>query len=187
MIPLLDLWLPILVAAVAVFLTSSVLQMVLTYHRREYRALPQEAEALDALRRSGPLTPGLYVFPHCPSAKEMASPEMRKKYEQGPVGMMSVFPNGTPNMGKSLGLWFVFCALVSAFVAYLAGRTLVAGAPAEAVCRFVAPAAFLAYGLSELISRIWKGQTWSYTLKLMFDGLVYSLVTGAVFAWLWPH
>jgi hypothetical protein len=26
----------------------------------------------------------------------------------------------------------------------------------------------------------------SYTLKSSFDGLVYALLTGGVFAWLWP-
>lgn len=186
MIPILDLWVPIVVAAVAVFLVSSLLHMLLTYHRSDYRALPREAETLDGLRRAG-LTPGLYVFPHASSTKETATPEMRKKYEQGPVGMMTVMPNQAANMGKHLGLWFLFCVLVGLFVAYLAGRTLTVGAPSSVVCRFVGPAAFLAYGLAELVNPIWKGQTWSSTLKNIFDGLVYSLVTAGAFAWLWPR
>ncbi|MGH9366555.1 MAG: hypothetical protein ACRD3M_02635 [Thermoanaerobaculia bacterium] len=58
MIPIMDLWLPIVVAAVLVFLVSSVLHMVLTYHRRDYKQLPREAETLVGLRRAG-LSPGL--------------------------------------------------------------------------------------------------------------------------------
>ena len=33
---------------------------------------------------------------------------------------------------------------------------------------------------------IWKGVSWCVTSKFMFDGVVYALVTGATFAWLWP-
>ena len=33
---------------------------------------------------------------------------------------------------------------------------------------------------------IWKGQSWSTTLKFVFDGLVYGLLTAGVFGWLWP-
>jgi hypothetical protein len=33
---------------------------------------------------------------------------------------------------------------------------------------------------------IWYSQSWSTTLKSMFDGLVYALLTAGVFGWLWP-
>jgi hypothetical protein len=33
---------------------------------------------------------------------------------------------------------------------------------------------------------IWFAQRWSVTLKSMFDGLVYALVTAGTFGWLWP-
>jgi hypothetical protein len=37
-----------------------------------------------------------------------------------------------------------------------------------------------------LTSSIWYKKSWSGTLKNVFDGLVYGLVTGGVFGWLWP-
>ena len=41
-----DLWLPILVAAVLVFVVSSVIHMVLQYHKPDYRKLAKEEEVL---------------------------------------------------------------------------------------------------------------------------------------------
>jgi len=186
MIPLLDLWLPIVVAAVAVFLVSSVLHMALTYHRRDYRQLPREAETLDLLRGLG-LSPGLYFFPYAPSHKEMGSPEMVEKRRRGPVGLLVAMPAGPPQMGKYLGLWLGFCVLVGVLVAWLAGRALVPGALARAVFCFTATAAFLGYGVGQIMDSIWKGHPWSNTLRALLDALVYSLVTAGVFAWLWPR
>ena len=50
----------------------------------------------------------------------------------------------------------------------------------------VAATAFLAYGLSNVTDSIWKGVPWSITAKFLFDGLLYGLTTGAIFAALWP-
>ena len=47
---LFTLWLPILVSAVLVFLTSSVIHMVLRYHRNDVERLPAEDEFLRAIR-----------------------------------------------------------------------------------------------------------------------------------------
>ena len=33
---------------------------------------------------------------------------------------------------------------------------------------------------------IWFGHTWSSTWKAVIDGLVFGLLTGGVFGWLWP-
>ena len=52
MVPITALWIPIVVAAVFVFIVSSIMHMALTYHRSDYRQLPHEGEVLDALRRA---------------------------------------------------------------------------------------------------------------------------------------
>jgi hypothetical protein len=116
MTPLSALWLPIVLSAVIVFVASSIMHMVLPYHRSDYRTLPDEDRLLAALRAAN-LKRGLYVFPFT-NHKDMKSPAMVEKYKQGPVGMMTVVPNGPPAMPKFLGLWFGFCLLVSFFVAY---------------------------------------------------------------------
>lgn len=184
-IPFFDLVLPLLAAAVFVFVLSAILHMAINYHRNDYRKLPQE-EAVTASLRSAGVTPGVYMFPYC-KHNEMKSPEMLEKWRQGPVGMITVMPSGTPSMGKYLLLWFLYTLLVSGFVACLGGRMLAHGAIFNAVFHFTAMMSFMAYGLGPVVDSIWKGQPWSNTLKSVFDGLLYALVTGVAFAWLWPR
>ena len=186
MISILDLWLPIVAAAVLVFVVSSILHMLLTYHRLDYKQLPHEAETLEGLRRAN-IPPGLYQFPYCPTSKSMGTPEAQEKFRQGPVGHLTVIPSGPPAMGKYLGAWFGFCLLVSVFVAYLAGRTLAPGTDYLEVFRVTATAAFLAYGIGQIVDSIWKAQPWGNTFRALLDGLIYSLVTAGAFGWLWPR
>lgn len=185
MVPLTALWLPILLAAVIVFFASSIMHMVLPYHRSDYQKLPDEDKLLAALRAAG-LKRGLYVFPFC-THKEMRSPAMIEKYNQGPVGMLTVFPSGPPAMPKFLAMWFVYCLVIGFFVAYLTGHTVAPGARYLAVFRVAGTAAFLAYGVGQLVNSIWAGQPWSVTIKHVIDGLVYGLLTAGTFGWLWPR
>ena len=185
MVPLTALWLPILLAAIIVFFASFVMHMLLPYHRSDYQKLPDEDKLLAALRAAG-LKRGLYVFPFC-MPKEMKSPAMIEKYNQGPVGMLTVFPSGPPAMPKFLTMWFVYCLIIGFFVAYLTGHTVAPGARYLAVFRVAGTAAFLGYGLGNLSNGIWKGQPWNVTIKEVIDGLVYGLLTAGTFGWLWPR
>ena len=185
MVALTALWLPILLSAIIVFVASSIMHMLLPYHRGDYQKLPKEDELLSALRAAG-LKRGLYIFPFA-THQEMKSPALMEKYKQGPVGMMTVFPSGPPVMPKFLGMWFVYCLIIGFFVAYLTGRTVASGAHYLVVFRVAGTAAFLAYGLGHLSNGIWKGQPWSTTIKEVIDGLVYGLLTAGAFGWLWPR
>lgn len=185
MVSIPSLWLPILLSAVVVFVASSVMHMVLTYHRNDYGKLPNEDKLREAIRNEN-VAPGMYVIP-CPTdPKEMGSPEMIEKYKEGPVGMMSVFPNGPPVMPKFLGAWFAYSLAVGIVLAYVAGRTLAPGADYLAVFRIVGTVGLVAYAGSEPVNSIWRGQSWSVTVKNIFDGLVYALLTAGMFGWLWP-
>src|SRR5262245_63134718 len=127
-VPVHALWLPILLSAVIVFVASSIIHMALPIHKSDYRKLPDEDKVLDALRSAG-VTPGRwYIFPFC-THKEMKSPEVLEKFKRGPVGSLTIRPSGAPAMGKFLGQWFLYCIVVSILVAYLTGRTRVAGTP----------------------------------------------------------
>ena len=84
MVSLAALWLPIVLSAIIVFIASSIMYMVLPYHRSDYQQLPDEDKLLAALRSVG-LKRGLYHFPHC-THKEMKSPAAIEKFKQGPVG-----------------------------------------------------------------------------------------------------
>ena len=185
MVSIPSLWLPIVLSTVFVFLVSYVTHMLLTYHRSDYSKLPDEDAVMTAMREAG-VQPGNYFMPHGVGPKAMASPEWQEKCSKGPVGLLNVLPSGPPNMGKSLGAWFVFIIVVSVFVAYLTGRTQETGAHYLAVFRVAGCSAFMAYGLGEAMNTIWKAQKGSTTVKHMFDGLVYALVTAGTFGWLWP-
>jgi hypothetical protein len=180
-----ELWLPILLSAVAVFLASSVIHMALPIHKGDYKGLPREAEVAAAMRELG-VTPGEYMIPHANSMKACGSPEMQAKYQQGPVGFLTILPNGMPSMGAALGQWFVYTLVVSVFAAYLAWTALGPGADYLAAFRFTGTVAVLAYATSNVSNSIWKGSSWGITLKFVFDGVVYGLVTAGVFGWLWP-
>ena len=186
MVTLTALWIPIVLSAVIVFIASSIMHMVLPYHKSDYRKLPNEDKALDGLR-SDDLKPGTYHFPHCADMKQMGSPEMLEKLKRGPVGLLTIMPSGPMNMGKYLGQWFAFCLTISFMTAYLTGRTVPTGATYLAVFRVAGTAAFLGYAASHLSDSIWKGQLWSTTFKHMFDGLVYACLTAGTFGWQWPR
>jgi hypothetical protein len=186
MVPIHALWLPILLSAVIVFVASSILHMLLPIHKSDYRKLPDEEKVLDCLRSAG-VTPGReYRFPFC-SMKEMKETAAQEKFKRGPVGVLTITPSGAPNMGKNLAQWFLYCIVVSIFAAYLTGRTRVAGTEYLEVFRVAGCSAFLAYSLALVQNAIWRGETWGVTFKHVLDGLVYGLLTGGTFGWLWPR
>jgi hypothetical protein len=180
-----NLWLPICLSATAVFVVSSILHMMIRIHKGDYRKVPGESDLLAAMRAQG-LKPGTYMFP-CPgSMKEMHTPEMIEKYDKGPVGFMTVVPNGMPGIGKSLVQWFLYSVVISVFVAYI-GNLAIDGETDgfRHIFRVTGTVAVLAYAFSSVSDSIWTGLSWVITAKFVFDGIVYGLVTGVVFGLLW--
>ena len=185
MVPLGALVLPIVLSAVLVFVLSSIIHMLLGYHNRDYKPLPNE-EAVRAAIRSGNPAPGQYVIPYC-EPKETGSPEVQRKHVEGPVAVLNLKAAGPLRMGPSLVQWFIFALLVSLFLAYLASRVLPAGTPYLEVFRLVGTAGFLAYAVGQLPAAIWMGKPWPVAWKEVFDGLLYGVVTAGAFGWLWPR
>src|SRR5262249_4846041 len=185
MIPLTALWFPILVSAVIIFFASCIMHMVLSYHKSDYRKLPDEDRVTDALRNAGVTRGPAYFFPYF-SFKEMKSAPVIEKLKRGPVGLLTVLPSGPPAMGKNLVQWFLYCVLISIFAAYLSDRFLAPGTVFLQVFRVVGTVAFLGYGAAHVQETIWSGRTWVVTFKHLLDGLIYALLTAAAFAWLWP-
>ena len=184
MVPIMLLWLPILVSAVIVFIASSIINAVLPYHRADYRKVPSEDEVMEMLRKIE-ILPGDYKMPHAASPKESGGQEFITKMEAGPNAMLTVW-SGPPNMGKLLAFWFLYCVVISIFAAYISGSSLASGAEYLAVFRLAGCTAFVGYAISLWQNSIWSGRAWSTTLKFTFDGLVYALLTGGTFGWLWP-
>ena len=186
MVSIASLWLPILVSAVGVFILSSLIHMVLGYHQHDLRKLPKEDEIMAALRPFN-IPPGDYGIPCAESMEGFKSPEFREKMKTGPVAFMTVIRAGDYSMGSSMVLWFIYSLVVGVFAAYLSGVALPAGAGFKAILRFAGCTAFLGYGLALAQVSIWYRKSWRTTLLTWFDALLYGILTGAVFGWLWPH
>lgn len=180
-----QLWAPILLSAVLVFIASSIIHMVIQWHKGDYKGLANEDEVRGAIRKGNP-PPALYVFPYCSDMKKMAEPDMQKKYAEGPVGVLTILRTGAPSMGPMLGKWFVYNLFISLVVACLAARVLPPGSEYLVVFKAVGLATWLGYAGATPSHSIWMGRPWSIAFKDMVDALIYAAVTAGTFGWLWP-
>ena len=186
MISLTALLLPALLSAVLVFLMSSIMHMMTKWHAGDFSRLPDEDGVLAALRPFN-LAPGEYVAPRPKDMKDMGSPEFKAKAAKGPIVMLNVRPNGQTGMGKQLGLWFAYSAVIGLFAGYVSSRAVGMGSDRMLVFKFVASIAFGAYALGLVQTSIWYGRSWVTTIKSTIDGVIYGALTGAAFMWLWPR
>lgn len=178
-----ELWLPILLSAAAVFIASAIAHVALPHHKADWRRAEAEDGLMEALRAGG-VGPGQYMFPYCAGPADLKNPEIKKKWETGPIGILTILP-GQPNMGRNLGLSFVFYLVVSFFVAYLGTLAIDAG-PFGEVFRFAGTAAIMAYALGSFPYSIWFGSSGPMVVRYLIDNIAYGLITGLIFAWLWP-
>jgi hypothetical protein len=186
MITLDQLWMPIVLSAVLVFVASSLIHMVFKWHNTDYLKLANEDEVRAVIRASNP-APGQYFLPYCTDPKEMQKPEMLQKLKDGPNGLVVLRMPGAPSMGTPLALWFVLNLIIAILAGYLASRTVPEGASFLAVCRVVSIVTFLAYAGSSVSNAIWMGKPWSSAAKEVLDGFIYGLVSALAFGWLWPR
>lgn len=185
MVPLAQLWIPILLSAVILFVASSILHMVLPWHSDDYRSVPDE-ERLRAALKPLAIPPGDYVVPRPSSRAEMRSPEFLARVNEGPNAVLTVLPNGPWTMGRNLTLWFAYLLVVTVFAAYVAGRVLPPGADYLMVFRVVGTTAFLGFAVALWQLSIWYRRAWSTTIRATIDGLIYGMLAAGVFGWLWP-
>ena len=186
MVALSSLWLPILLSAVLVFVASSIIHMATPWHKGDYLQTPNEDKVMEALRAFA-IPPGDYMMPRPADMKDMKSKEFCDKMEKGPVMMFTMMPTGAFSMGKNLVQWFVFSIVVSFFAAYVTAHALAAGAQYLKVFQLAGVTAFIGYSLALWPMSIWYRRSWVTTLKSTIDGLIYGLLTGGAFGWLWPH
>lgn len=179
------LWLPILLSAVIVFIASAIIHTVLPWHRNDYRSVPDEAQVSAALRPFA-IPPGDYMIPRAASMADMKSPEFAERVRQGPNLVATVLPNAQWSMGRNLGLWFLYCLVVTILSACLATMAAPGVTDRHTIFHLVAMAAFIGYAVALWQMSIWWRRSWMTTFKATIDGIVYALLTGATFIWLWP-
>ncbi|WP_100658049.1 hypothetical protein [Alteromonas flava] len=181
-----ELWLAILIAGGLCWVASSLIHMLFKYHNADYQSLPNEDEVATALRNGAP-KPALYTLPHCIDMKAMGEESMQKKFNDGPVAMISVMPNGMPPMGKLLGQQVAFFIVGSLLIGYIATLSMSASSDYMTVFRHVLATAFVAYGWAQIPYSIWMGQPWSNCMRYLLDAVIYAGVTAGSFAFMWPE
>lgn len=176
-----DLWLPIVVSAIVMFVASALIWTMFKWHNSDYRQLADEEAARAGLQGN---SPGYYLLPYCLDPKELEKPEIRQKYEEGPLAYITIAPNGMPPMaGKMISMVIYFLA-VAVTCAYVVTRTLPADAEYLSVFRVAGTVAFLANSFALVPESIWFNRPWSMTAKNFLDALIYSLLAGGIFGWL---
>ena len=183
-VSLIDLWLPIVLSAAAVWIAAAVAWMAMPHHKGEFKKLPNE-DAMIAAVKSQNLSPGIYGFPDCQDHSKMKDPEFIKKVTDGPVGVVHVWPPGMKMGGKMIGS-FVFYVVVSVLVALLATITLHRGEDWHSVFHVTALAAIMSYCLASIPQGIWFNVPIRNMITTLIDGLVFGLITAAIFALMWP-
>lgn len=184
MVPLADLWLPILIATLLAFISGSILHMAVPLHRNDWKKLDDEEGVMAALRRAGAVA-GNYMVPAA-DPQRMKDPAFLQKLAEGPAGVITIRPPGPISMGPLLLRQLVFHLIVSIVVAYLLSRTLGVGTEYLQVFRVGGTAALLAYIAAIFPEVIWYSHPGHYVIGKVIDGLVWGLLTAGSFAGFWP-
>jgi hypothetical protein len=175
------LWLPIIVSGVALFFASWAAWMLLPHHKPEWRGLPNEASVMDMLRNAS-VPPGQYTFPHAASQAECHTDEFKRRVADGPSGTLTIW-NKPPNMGVNMLCTLLFFVIANFVIGYLTGIALDPGESFMKVFRFAGTAGILTYGTANILNGIWFGRK---MVADIIDGVAYGLITGLIFAALWP-
>lgn len=180
----LELWKPILLGGIGVWIVSALVWTVMPHHKKEWAPLPNEMDVGNVMR-AGAIKPGLYSMPFMADMKEMGTPEGKAKMEQGPLAYITVAPNGMPAMGPMMVKSVVYNLVVAIFVAYVAWHTLEPGAEYLQVFRVAGTLTFMSCALGVVPEAIWFSRPWKSIALHAFDAALYAMVMGGVFGWLW--
>ena len=184
MVGIAELWLPILISGIAVFVVSSIMWMVLPHHKADIQFLENE-EDFDKALNGLDIKPGYYMFPGC-GGKDMKSEEFKTRWKSGPWGSITIRGNA-PNFGGNLLKCFIMYLIISAMAGYLAGIGTMPGAEYMDVFRAVGTAAILGYCMGGIANDFFLGKPTRFIITCFIDGVIYALVTAGVFAAMWPE
>lgn len=191
------LWLPILVSGVGVWIASALAWMAIGHHKKDRDAIANEQEFMDTISRMN-IRPGNYGFPdfcqHDKLPRKERMQALKALYDKHPQGLLQVW--APTNMGANMLFTFLFYLFTSTVIAYLGWAALphgtVAGAGNEsALCwkvfQVLGTAGVLAYCFASFPNDLWFQKKRRAMVMNCIDGIIFGLITGAIFAWLWPR
>ncbi|HEY4216459.1 MAG TPA: hypothetical protein VGM67_04945 [Gemmatimonadaceae bacterium] len=184
MTPITSLVLPMLAAAVAVFVLSMIVQAVMPWHKTDFGNVPDDDVFLNAIRQLD-IPPGDYTVPSPRLPNGERNPDFVEKWAKGPSVTMTVIPP-SDSMVRYMAQWFAFTLLVAVIAGWVTGTIVRPGGSDHAIFHYGAIITFLSYSLGAWPLSIWYHRRWSTAFKSAFDALLYGVATGLVFVWLWP-
>lgn len=181
---LIDLWLPILVSAVAVWVASALAWTALGHHKKDMQELtPQAEEELKQVLSRHGVTPGVYGYPNFNSFKGKSKEEVAAMMTR-PMGILRVWRG--MGMAGPMVFGFVWSLIIGVLIAYIGHPVLPKGTEFAKVMQVLGTAGVLAYAFGGVVNDVWFQESKRAMVLCFIDGVVYGLITGAIFAWLWP-
>jgi hypothetical protein len=178
-----QLWLPILLSAAAAWIWSFLSWAILNIHSGDFKKLPDEPRALEALRGLN-LPPEYYSFPHMLHS-DRKDPEGIARWKAGPLGVLHVW-SPQFSMPRNMILSYLVYLAVSFLMAYIGYGALPAGVSFARAFQTMGAMGILAYSFAFLPVMIWFQGRPRVVATAVLDGVIMGLATGAVFAALWP-
>lgn len=179
-----QLWLPMLLSAVLVFVLSAASHMVLPWRKGEWGRITEFAALQSSIRD---LRPGIYAFPAAPDPRQQMTKEWVERWAKGPSGWLTIAPAGPVRMGRNMGLSFVVFLGVAFMAAYVTAHSLGPAPRYLAVFRIAGTVGFLSFAVGPIFHSIWYNRPWRAYLSDVVDALLFSFVMAGVFGWLWPR
>ena len=179
-----DLWIPIVVATLALHFSSMIAWVVLTHHHGDHAVLPGEEDLMDWVGDQK-IPAGSYMFPYANTSTELNSKEYQQRYKTGPRGALHIYHpvNMVVNMAKTL-LYFLVTVATIGYITHVACPPNIETTNFLRVFRIAGTIGILTYASSGVLDRIWfVRKIWTSVL----DGIAFGLIAGLLFAVLWPY
>ena len=103
------------------------------------------------------------------------------------AGVLGVAPELRLTANGNAVATLIVYIVVSTLIAYLTRIALPGAAPFAKVFQIAATAGILAYCFSFIPNALWFGSYKRTIVASFIDGIIYGLITGAIFAWRWEH
>ncbi|MEQ8849040.1 hypothetical protein [Botrimarina sp.] len=168
-----DLWLPILAAALAVHVLSTLAWTVAPHHRPEWRHLPA----------GGPLGAALQDQGARPGDQFLLSEGAADDKDPAKCRGMLILWRRQPSMARNIAMTLGFFLLAAFLIGYLASIALPREAAPVDVFRFTFTAGVLTHAAAGVPTIIWFRRKF---LMDLVDGVAYAAATAAAFTLLWP-